>query len=98
MLCSVLVDFILKILQNGIGESCESASTSSVGSNNSHSKAPGSQLQKNNNIFQNSLNNNNGSINQSSTTSGSTTTTTMTPFPDFTPDLTKQVRPTLLFE
>lgn len=31
-------------LQNGSGEVSESASTSSLGSNNSHSKAPGAQL------------------------------------------------------
>lgn len=36
------------LMQNGgSGESCESASTSSVGSNQSHSKAPGAQLHQN---------------------------------------------------
>lgn len=54
-------------MQNGSGESCESASTSSVGSNQSHSKAPGSQLQqhhqsKHASMFQNSLNNNNNGL------------------------------------
>jgi hypothetical protein len=32
------------VLQNGSGEVSESASTSSLGSSSSHSKAPGSQL------------------------------------------------------
>lgn len=35
-------------LQNGSGEVSESASTSSIGSNSSHSKAPGAQLTHNN--------------------------------------------------
>lgn len=50
-----------QVLHNGSSESCESASTSSIGSNNSHnnaSKAPGAQLQhKNNSLYQNSLSN-----------------------------------------
>lgn len=73
------------MLQNGSGESCESASTSSVGSNNSHSKAPGSQLHQKNNLFQNNLTIN-GNSNQTAT-SGSVNSA----FPDFTDDLTKQV-------
>lgn len=36
-------------LQNGSGEVSESASTSSLGSNSSHSKAPGAQLHNSNN-------------------------------------------------
>ncbi|XP_057341712.1 RING finger protein unkempt isoform X3 [Microplitis mediator] len=43
-------------LQNGSGEVSESASTSSLGSNNSHSKAPGAQLH---NSSTNSTNNSN---------------------------------------
>lgn len=85
----------LQMLQNGSGESCESASTSSVGSNNSHSKAPGSQLQQKNHIFQNNINNN---CNQSSAgvvgggASGSVNVSAaMAQFADFTPDLSKQV-------
>ncbi|XP_055903791.1 RING finger protein unkempt isoform X3 [Eupeodes corollae] len=39
---------------NGNGESCESASTSSIGSSNSHIKAPGAQLQQKNTIYGNS--------------------------------------------
>lgn len=35
-------------LQNGSGEVSESASTSSLGSNSSHSKAPGAQLHNSN--------------------------------------------------
>jgi hypothetical protein len=35
------------VLQNGSGEVSESASTSSLGSSSSHSKAPGSQLTHN---------------------------------------------------
>jgi len=37
------------VLQNGSGEVSESASTSSLGSNSSHSKAPGAQLHNSNN-------------------------------------------------
>lgn len=77
-------------MQNGSGESCESASTSSVGSNNSHSKAPGSQLQQKNNIYQNSLNNN-GHCNISAN-SGSGVPTTIPQFSDFAPDLSKQLQ------
>ncbi|XP_014295443.1 RING finger protein unkempt isoform X4 [Microplitis demolitor] len=44
-------------LQNGSGEVSESASTSSLGSNNSHSKAPGAQLH--NSSTNNSTNNSN---------------------------------------
>ncbi|XP_058796526.1 putative E3 ubiquitin-protein ligase UNKL isoform X2 [Phymastichus coffea] len=43
-----LSDSSLAILQNGSGEVSESASTSSLGSNSSQSKAPGSQLHHNN--------------------------------------------------
>ncbi|XP_015590748.1 putative E3 ubiquitin-protein ligase UNKL isoform X8 [Cephus cinctus] len=39
-----LSDSSLATLQNGSGEVSESASTSSIGSNSSHSKAPGAQL------------------------------------------------------
>lgn len=42
-----LSDSSLAILQNGSGEISESASTSSLGSNGSHSKAPGAQLHHN---------------------------------------------------
>ncbi|XP_003425481.1 putative E3 ubiquitin-protein ligase UNKL isoform X1 [Nasonia vitripennis] len=42
-----LSDSSLAILQNGSGEISESASTSSLGSNGSHSKAPGAQLHQN---------------------------------------------------
>lgn len=71
---------------NGSGESCESASTSSVGSNHSHSKAPGAQLQQKHNLYQNNLN---GNCNQSS--ANGQISNAMNPFPDFNPDLTKQV-------
>ncbi|XP_037027179.1 RING finger protein unkempt isoform X4 [Bradysia coprophila] len=71
---------------NGSGESCESASTSSVGSNHSHSKAPGAQLQQKHNIYQNNLN---GNCNQSS--ANGQLSNAMNPFPDFNPDLTKQL-------
>lgn len=73
-------------MQNGSSESCESASTSSIGSNNSHnntSKAPGAQLQhKNNSLYQNSLSNTNVNGGRTSLTSGS-----ISGFPD----LRKQV-------
>ncbi|XP_033213613.1 putative E3 ubiquitin-protein ligase UNKL isoform X4 [Belonocnema kinseyi] len=44
-----LSDSSLAALQNGSGEVSESASTSSLGSNSSHSKAPGAQLHTNSN-------------------------------------------------
>lgn len=87
-----LLKFSLQSLQNGSSESCESASTSSIGSNNSHnntSKAPGAQLQHKNNLFSHSLTNNNGNKNS---ISGAASNSTLTGFPDFTTDLTKQVR------
>lgn len=78
-------------LQNGSSESCESASTSSIGSNNSHnntSKAPGAQLQhKNSSLYQNSLTN----ANTNGGKSTSITANSLSGFPDFTPDLRKQV-------
>lgn len=77
------------MLQNGSGESCESASTSSVGSTHSHSKAPGSQLHQKHHLFQNNLNNNSNHT----ATSGSLNSA----FPDFTDDLTKQVRRNFFF-
>lgn len=86
--------FILTVLQalhNGNNESCESASTSSIGSNNSHNntnKAPGAQLQNKSSIFQNSLSNN-GNSKQSVINAGNSNSTLN--FPDFSPDLAKQV-------
>ncbi|CAO1425624.1 unnamed protein product [Diamesa serratosioi] len=54
--------FFTKVLQNGNAESSESASTSSIGSNNSsHNKAPGAQLHQHknmNNTISNSINSN----------------------------------------
>ncbi|XP_011503191.1 PREDICTED: RING finger protein unkempt homolog [Ceratosolen solmsi marchali] len=47
-----LSDSNLTILQNGSGEISESASTSSLGSNGSHSKAPGAQLHHNSTLQQ----------------------------------------------
>lgn len=44
-------------LQNGSGEMSESASTSSLGSNGSHNKAPGSQLHQNSNNHQKQMSN-----------------------------------------
>lgn len=82
-----------QIMQNGSGESCESASTSSVGSNQSHSKAPGAQLQhhhqsKHSNMFQNSLNNNNNNNGLLSSAVNH-----ISHFPDLNNDFAKQVRP-----
>lgn len=78
-------------MQNGSGESCESASTSSVGSNQSHSKAPGAQLQhhhqsKHASMFQNSLNNNNNNNGLLSSA-----VSQMSHFPDLNSDFAKQV-------
>lgn len=83
----------MKMLQNGSGESCESASTSSIGSSNSHNnanRAPGAQLQhkNSNSLFHNNLTNNNGNGSISATGG----TSNLASFPDFTPDLAKQVR------
>lgn len=84
--------FSLQALQNGSSESCESASTSSLGSNNSHnntSKAPGAQLQhKNNSLFSNNLVNNNGNASKNNL-SGTTSNSTL--FGDFSLELRKQV-------
>lgn len=78
-------------MQNGSSESCESASTSSIGSNNSHnntSKAPGAQLQhKNNSLYQNSLSNTNANGGKGT----SINSNSISGFPDFAPDLRKQV-------
>lgn len=52
--------FQFTALQNGSGEVSESASTSSLGSNSSHNKAPGAQLHNSN-----SNSNSNHSSNQS---------------------------------
>lgn len=78
-------------MQNGSGESCESASTSSVGSNQSHSKAPGAQLHqhhqsKHASMFQNSLNNNNNSGGLLSAA-----VSQMSHFPELNSDFAKQV-------
>lgn len=82
-------------LQNGSSESCESASTSSIGSNNSHnntSKAPGAQLQhKNSSLFQNSLSN-------GGKATSIVSNSTIPNFPDFAPDLRKQVNKYMDFE
>lgn len=89
----ILFQFSLQSLQNGSSESCESASTSSIGSNHSHnntSKAPGAQLQHKNNLFTQTLTNNNGNGNKNSI-SGAASNSTLTGFPDFTTDLSKQV-------
>lgn len=79
-------------LHNGSNESCESASTSSLGSNNSHNntnKAPGAQLQNKSSIFHNSLSNNGNS--KATSIAGGNSNSTLSGFPDFSPDLTKQV-------
>lgn len=74
-------------------ENSESASTSSNGSNSSHNKAPGSQLQqKNSALYSNS--NNSINVNCNSTIASSiTTNSTSNPMAlfDFSPDLKKQV-------
>lgn len=83
---------IFQALHNGSNESCESASTSSIGSNNSHNntnKAPGAQLQNKCSIFQNSLSNNGNS--KPTTITAGNSNSTLTSFPDFSPDLAKQV-------
>lgn len=76
------------MLHNGSSESCESASTSSIGSNNSHnnaSKAPGAQLQhKSNSLYHNSLSN-------GGKATSIVSNSTIANFHDFTPDLRKQV-------
>lgn len=89
----ITIHLLLQALQNGSSESCESASTSSIGSNNSHnntSKAPGAQLQHKNSssLYPNNLSNGG----KSSIVSNST----ISSFPDYTPELRKQVHfPTL---
>lgn len=75
------------VLQNGSSESCESASTSSIGSNNSHnntSKAPGAQLQHKNSLYPNSLSN-------GGKATSIVSNSTIPSFHDFTPELRKQL-------
>jgi len=94
------LQFFSKVLQNGSAESSESASTSSIGSNNSsHNKAPGAQLHhhKTINALSNNLNLNanvNGSISslQSTINSNSNNSNLMhNPFQEFSPEVSKQV-------
>jgi len=98
-LCS---QYFSKVLQNGSAESSESASTSSIGSNNSsHNKAPGSQLQPKSSIHNslahsNTLNSNiNGSAIsslQSTINSNSNNSNLLSnPFQEFSPEVSKQV-------
>uniref|UniRef100_U5ER14 Putative ring finger protein unkempt log isoform 1 n=1 Tax=Corethrella appendiculata TaxID=1370023 RepID=U5ER14_9DIPT len=81
------------LLQNGSAESSESASTSSLGSNNSsHNKAPGSQLQQKNS---NSLSSTSNQSNiQSTTITNNTTNSIVTnnyPAEVYSAELTKQL-------
>ncbi|KAG5674006.1 hypothetical protein PVAND_003999 [Polypedilum vanderplanki] len=93
--------YFSKVLQNGSAESSESASTSSIGSNNSsHNKAPGSQLHSksiNNSLaLSNTLNSNiNGSTIsslQSTINSNSNNSNLLSnPFQEFSPEVSKQI-------
>ncbi|CAD7091414.1 unnamed protein product [Hermetia illucens] len=79
-----------QILHNGSGESCESASTSSIGSNNSHSKAPGAQLSNKSIIYTNPSTNGNCPNNSNSTQV--TNCSSISQFSDFATDmLSKQL-------
>ncbi|XP_070491136.1 RING finger protein unkempt isoform X14 [Chironomus tepperi] len=93
--------YFSKVLQNGSAESSESASTSSIGSNNSsHNKAPGSQLQPksihSSLALSNTLNSNiNGSAIsslQSTINSNSNNSNLLSnPFQEFSPEVSKQI-------
>lgn len=97
-----LFQYFSKVLQNGSAESSESASTSSIGSNNSsHNRAPGSQLHHpksaNNSLaISNTLNSTmNGSTISSlqSTINSNSNNSNMlsNPFQEFSPEVSKQV-------
>lgn len=94
--------YFSKVLQNGSAESSESASTSSIGSNNSsHNRAPGSQLHHpksvNSLTISNTLNStmNGSTISslQSTINSNSNNSNLLSnPFQEFSPEVSKQVR------
>lgn len=92
------LQYFSKVLQNGSAESSESASTSSIGSNNSsHNKAPGSELhQKSINsslALSNTLNStvNGSTINSLQSTINSNSNMLSNPFQEFSPEVSKQV-------
>lgn len=94
--------YFSKVLQNGSAESSESASTSSIGSNNSsHNRAPGAQLHHPKSVnsslaFSNTMNSTlNGTISslQSTINSNSNNSNMLShPFQEFSPEVSKQVR------
>lgn len=89
-----MCQFISKVLQNGNAESSESASTSSIGSNNSsHNKAPGAQLHQhknmNNTTISNSINSN--GINSLQSTINNNSNSLLNPYGEYSTDVTKQV-------
>lgn len=95
--------YFSKVLQNGSAESSESASTSSIGSNNSsHNRAPGSQLHHPKSInsslvISNTINcTMNGSTISSlqSTINSNSNNSNMlsNPFQEFSPEVSKQVK------
>ena len=97
-----LFQYFSKVLQNGSAESSESASTSSIGSNNSsHNRAPGSQLHHPKSVnsslaISNTLNSTmNGSTISSlqSTINSNSNNSNMlsNPFQEFSPEVSKQV-------
>lgn len=93
--------YFSKVLQNGSAESSESASTSSIGSNNSsHNRAPGAHLHhKGLNHSMLSSNNMSSTMNGSTISSLQSTINSNTnnsnmlsnPFQEFSPEVSKQV-------
>jgi E3 ubiquitin-protein ligase UNKL len=97
----IFFQYFSKVLQNGSAESSESASTSSIGSNNSaHNRAPGAQLHhpksiNNSLMLSNTMNSLNGSTISSlqSTINSNSNNSNMlsNAFQEFSPEVSKQV-------
>jgi hypothetical protein len=90
--------YFSKVLQNGSAESSESASTSSIGSNNSsHNRAPGSQLHHpksvNNSMTLNSTMNGSTISSLQSTINNNSNNSNLlsNAFQEFSPEVSKQV-------
>lgn len=91
--------YFSKVLQNGSAESSESASTSSIGSNNSsHNRAPGAQLHHPKSVnssltISNTMNGSTISSLQSTINSNSINSNMLSnPFQEFSPEVSKQVK------
>lgn len=100
---TLFFQYFSKVLQNGNADSSESASTSSIGSNNSsHNRAPGAQLHHPksvnsslalSNTMNSTLNGSTISSLQSTINSNSNNSNLLSnPFQEFSPEVSKQVK------